>query len=114
MCVTGRVPSVSNVLNRFCTRTLWKIVVLSFVLPLFPLSESHYLGIGFSWLVFVLAPLLLTIATGLVSVIYGVLVIIRWILRRPFKVISRSAVILFQMVMYTQMIPFALVEMNPR
>ncbi|KAK1227266.1 hypothetical protein PQX77_009753 [Marasmius sp. AFHP31] len=61
------IPSVLQSLKFFSCTTYPKLLVASFIVSLLPLPEEYYLGNAGEYLFALIAPLLLTLATGLVK-----------------------------------------------
>ncbi|KIK67657.1 hypothetical protein GYMLUDRAFT_215793 [Collybiopsis luxurians FD-317 M1] len=72
------VPPVDRSLRDFGQRKLPRLLLASFVVSLFPLPEQFFLGTGGDWLLALIAPLLLMIASGLVCVSWALLVLLMW------------------------------------
>ncbi|KAG6845440.1 hypothetical protein H0H87_009348 [Tephrocybe sp. NHM501043] len=67
-------PSVGDSLKYYSRHTLKRLLLASFVVALLPLPVKLYLGTGGDVHFAVIAPLLLLIASGLVCVVWGVLI----------------------------------------
>lgn len=76
------VPAISVVLGRFSSNTLPWLLLSSFALSFVPLPVSYWLGNGGEPLFAPLAPLLLTISTGLVWIVW-------WLVSGSLYVFSR-------------------------
>jgi hypothetical protein len=71
-------PTVHQSISRFSLKTLPKLLVGSFVVSYVPLPESYYLGNGGDCLFALAAPVLMLLATGLVFIIWWVLLVLMW------------------------------------
>lgn len=77
-------PSVYESLSYYGRYTLTRLLLTSIVVALLPLPPYVYLGTGGDSSFAIIAPLVLLIASGLVCVAWGLLVILMW----PIGVIS--------------------------
>ncbi|KAH0587945.1 hypothetical protein H2248_006694 [Termitomyces sp. 'cryptogamus'] len=71
-------PSVGDSLSHYGRHTLTRLLFVSLVVALLPLPTCVYLGTGGDLYFAVIAPLVLLIASGLVCVIWGLLVVLMW------------------------------------
>ncbi|KAL0577563.1 GPI inositol deacylase [Marasmius crinis-equi] len=72
------IPSVSRSLETFGRRTYPKLLIASFVISFIPLPEEYYLGNAGTYVFAPIAPILLTMATGLVCVSWALLNVLMW------------------------------------
>ncbi|EMD40411.1 hypothetical protein CERSUDRAFT_102812 [Gelatoporia subvermispora B] len=84
-------PSVSASLSRFASYLLPRLIPLSFALSLVPLPIGLYLGNSGEPLLSPLAPLLLLVVSGLVSLSWGVLAFSMWCARQFLKLFGARA-----------------------
>ncbi|KAG1756758.1 PGAP1-like protein-domain-containing protein [Suillus paluster] len=77
----GSMPSVHQSLAVFICRPMPKLLAASFVVALLPLSPDYYLGTRGEPFLGLLAPVLLVVATGLVSVSWWCILLLMWPLR---------------------------------
>lgn len=77
----GTMPSVQQSLVTFICCPMPKLLAVSFVVALFPLSPNHYMGTRGELFFGPLAPVLLVVATGLVSVSWWIVLLLIWPLR---------------------------------
>lgn len=83
--LTGHVSSVSTSLSRFVVYMLPRLIPASLLLGVIPLPVGLYLGNGGAPLLSFLAPVLLTVVTGLVILSWGVLSLSIWAAGRVLK-----------------------------
>jgi glycosylphosphatidylinositol deacylase len=81
------VPNVQKSLTMFITKTLPKLMLVSLVVAVMPLTENYYLGTRGQPILALLAPMLLFIATGAVCVSWWILVFLMW----PLEKFGKSA-----------------------
>ncbi|KAH9047006.1 PGAP1-like protein-domain-containing protein [Lactarius deliciosus] len=82
-------PSVSDSLSVFTRVTLPRLLGATFAISLLPLPRDYALGNGGEIVFAPLAPLVLLIATGLVTVSWWVLCITMWPIRKAGRVLAR-------------------------
>ncbi|KAF8897930.1 PGAP1-like protein-domain-containing protein [Infundibulicybe gibba] len=80
------VPTVRESLVVFGRRYLPKLLPLSLLFSLLPLPPGLYMGYGGGLLFSMIAPLLVLIATGLVYISWGVLLVLMW----PLQILNTS------------------------
>lgn len=78
----GPMPSVQQSLVTFIRGPMLKFLVASFVVALLPLGPKYYLGTRGEPFFGLLAPVLLVVATGLVSVSWWLILLLIWLLGR--------------------------------
>ncbi|KAG0707742.1 PGAP1-like protein-domain-containing protein [Suillus ampliporus] len=81
----GSMPSVQQSLVTFICRSMPKLLAVSFVVALLPLSPDYYLGTRGEPFLGLLAPILLVVATGLVSVSWWFILFLMW----PVRLLTR-------------------------
>ncbi|KAJ8085833.1 GPI inositol deacylase [Marasmius tenuissimus] len=92
------IPSVPQSLESFGRTTYPKLLVASSIVSLLPLPEEYYLGNAGEYFFALIAPLLLTLATGLVCVSWLLLTVLMWpigrigrtFMRRPREDVARA------------------------
>jgi GPI inositol-deacylase len=77
----GPMPSVQQSLVTFICGPMLKLLATTFFVALLPLGPSYYLGTRGEPVFGILAPILLVIATGLVSASWWLILLIMWPLR---------------------------------
>jgi len=83
--IKGTMPSVQQSLVTFICCPMPKLLAVSFVVALFPLSPNYYMGTRGEPFFGPLAPVLLVVATGLVSVSWWIILLLMW----PLRLLSR-------------------------
>lgn len=86
-CSLADVTKVSTSLSTYGRRTLPKLLLGSFVVAMLPLPSQIYLGTGGGLTLAPIAPLLVLIASGLVGIVWWILLIFMW----PIAKISNAA-----------------------
>ncbi len=82
-------PSVSESLSIFTRETLPRLLGATLVISLLPLSKDYVLGNGGEVVFAPLTPLVLLIATGLVTVSWWVLCAVMWPIHKAGRVLAR-------------------------
>ncbi|KAG6813426.1 hypothetical protein H0H92_011123 [Tricholoma furcatifolium] len=89
----GAMPSVGESLSYYGRHTLKPLLLASFAVALLPLPVSLYTGTVGNPYFAAIAPLLLLIASGLVCVIWGVLILLVWPIGAITSMIFKSSTI---------------------
>ncbi|KAK7049752.1 GPI inositol deacylase [Paramarasmius palmivorus] len=87
----GSIPTVHQSLQLFCLGTLPKLVLGSFVMSWIPLPPGYYLGNSGEAILSPIAPLMLSVAAGLVCVSWALLNVCMWPLGKVSLFLSRKS-----------------------